>query len=305
MSNELPDGFSSLVDLADDMIDGLHDHEARLKIKQWTEASLTPLLLEARARKRAYGDAQAAEDTVTGQRKVANSNAKAFIATAKRLLTGALGAAASRPWEEAGWPTGTTEAPETIDGRRKLLEKLAPWLGSHPEHDVANQNFTGARATEIFNALDGALSELKSKVAARVSAASADDASEKALRNGMSGLAEELGRLIPSDSADWYYFGLVPPAKAEPPAQPEDLAVHQAGPSTVVAGCDRSPRGLRYVFLLQVSGRDAAPAAQEPRRDPQITLEGLPTTSTVRVSVYVTNAAGKSPTTGPVQMKLS
>lgn len=304
MSNELPDSFSTLLDLADDMIDGLHDHEARLKIKQWTEASLTVLLADTRAKRKAYDDAQKAEDEVTGQRKTANSNAKGFIATAKRMLAGELGSAPNRQWEEVGWPPGTTEAPETIEGRRKLLEKLAPWLVARPEKDVPSQNFTGVRASEIFNALDGALGGLKKKVAARVTAAGDDDTAEKALRNGMSGLAEELARLILADSADWYYFGLVPPAKAEPPAPPEDLAIHQAGPTTVIAGCDRSPRGQKYIFLLQVLGRDAAPIPQEPKRDPQITLEELPAGSTVKVSVFTTNAAGKSPTAGSVELKL-
>ena len=80
-----------------------------------------------------------------------------------------------------------------------------------------------------------------------------------------------------ADSADGYYFGLVPPAKGEPLARSENLEARQPGPATVIAG------------------RDATPVAEGPKRVPQITLEALPAGAIVNISVFVTNAALQSP----------
>jgi len=41
-ANPLPDGLDALFTLADDMIDGLHTHEAAIGIKQNTEAAMQP-----------------------------------------------------------------------------------------------------------------------------------------------------------------------------------------------------------------------------------------------------------------------
>jgi hypothetical protein len=303
-SNKLPQSRSALLDLADDMIDGLHDHGTRLKVLQWTETKLTPLLAATRISKTAHDAASAAEDAVTSQRKTANSNAKAFIATAKRMLEDELGHSPNRAWEDAGWPSGTTEAPNTIEDRKKLLDKLTPWLATHPDREVPQKNFTHSAAVAILTALSAAIQGLNPAVGNRVAATAADLAAENALRNGMSGLARELGSLLNADSPDWYYFGLVPPAKAEAPAPPEHLTARQAGPSTVVVGCDRGPRATRYLFTLQVTGRDSAAIEQDPRHDPTITLENLPAGAEVKLTVKTQNGAGDSAVVGPVVVKL-
>ena len=84
-TNELPSGFSSLVDLADDMIDRIHGNGDRAGVKQWTEAALTARRDEAKAAKKMHKDAGISEDDVTGARNIANSNAKGFIAAARRM----------------------------------------------------------------------------------------------------------------------------------------------------------------------------------------------------------------------------
>ena len=118
---------------------------------------------------------------------------------------------------------------------------------------------------------------------------------ETALRTGMSGLARELDSLLSDDSAEWYYFGLVPPAKAEPPAPPEHLALEKAGPGAIIVGCDRSPRGQKYRFALKVTGRDADWLEQPMVSEPQLVLKHLPATGTLAVRVSAHNAAGDSP----------
>lgn len=275
-SNQLPSSYFALRDLADDMKDGLNDNGTRIGVLQWTEAKLTALLNATRAAKVAHSVSSELEDTVTSQRKAANSNAKAFIATAKRMLEDELGHTPTRAWEDAGWPSGTTEAPTTIEDRKKLLDKLIPWLTAHPDREVPQKNFTIVAGATVLSALSSSLQKLPAAIGARVAATAADITAEKDLRNGMSGLTAELDSLLETDSPDWYYFGLVPPAKAEAPSPPEHLAARQAGPTTLVSGCDRGPRATRYIFSLQVTGRDAKPIAQAPRHDPSITLEDLP-----------------------------
>ena len=303
-SNKLPSSRPALIDLAEDMIDGLQDHGTRIGVLQWTESKLSTLLGNARTKRTQHETASAAEDLVTGQRKIANSNAKAFIATAKRMLGDELGSAPNRAWEDAGWPSGTIEAPVTIEDRKKLLDKLVPWLTNHPEKEIPQKSFTAAKGTAVLGALTTALQEISSKIGDRVTAAAADLTAEKDLRNGLSGLLSELDSLMESDSPDWYYFGLVPPAKAEAPSPPEHLTARQAGPATIVAGCDRSPRGNRYIFTLQVTGRDSKPIPQDPRHDPSITLEDLPAGAEVTLTVHARNAAGDSQVSSPVVIKL-
>ena len=76
------------------------------------------------------------------------------------------------------------------------------------------------------------------------------------------------------------------------------------GPTTLVVGCDRGPRATRYIFAVQVTGRDATPVEQEPRRDPTITLEDLPVGAEVKLTVHTQNAAGDSPVSAPLVVKL-
>jgi hypothetical protein len=302
-SNELPDSFTPLIDLAADMIDGATEHP-EVEIKQWTAAQLTLLRDAAIAKKAAHKTAVKAEEAVTGARKTANSNAKGFIATAQRMLVDDLGTKPNTEWEDAGWPSGTIAAPGTIEGRKKLFDKLVPWLNANPGKEVPNKQFTYAAGSAILTALGSALNDLPKKVGDRVKALGADVTAEKALRKGMSGLSGELGSLLDDDAPEWYYFGLVPPANPEPPAPAENLAAHAAGPTTIVAGCDRSPRGQKYIFLRQIVGTDAAPVALPAMHDPAITIENLPAGATVKISVQATNGAGKSAVTGPVAVTL-
>lgn len=78
----------------------------------------------------------------------------------------------------------------------------------------------------------------------------------------------------------------------------------KAHPTTLVVGCDRGPRATRYIFTLQVTGRDAAPIEQDPRRDPTITLEDLPPGAEVKLTVHTQNGAGDSAVVGPVVVTL-
>ena len=65
---------------------------------------------------------------------------------------------------------------------------------------------------------------------------------------------------------------------------------------SILASCDRSPRGQNYVFGVQVVGRDVAPVDQDPIAEPQIILENLFTGATVKITVTALNATGKSAT---------
>jgi hypothetical protein len=186
-SNELPDGWTDLIDLCNDMIDGANGHP-EVALKQWTGAALTGLRDTAKAKKREHQDAVKAEADVTTARKLANSNAKGFIAAAQRMLLDTFGSQPKKAWEAAGWPSGIIAAPNTIDGREKLLDKLVPWLTANPAKEVAVKQFTAAQAGLILGALTGPMGDLPGKVRDRVKAAAADVTAEKALRNGMSGL---------------------------------------------------------------------------------------------------------------------
>jgi hypothetical protein len=112
----------------------------------------------------------------------------------------------------------------------------------------------------------------------------------------MSGLVEELARLIAADDDRWYAFGLLPPGGVECPGiAPEDVTLRKIAPGVFIAAWSDTPRRHKFRPFVKVEGRDADFIAPEPTSETDLTLEDLPTTGALKFYVQATNPAGDSP----------
>lgn len=123
-SNRLPDPLNRLFTLAEDMADGLHAHEVAVGVKQNSEASVRADLGAAQAAENEFQTKREAKTVATTAQTVADSNAKAFIASAKGVLENYLGKRWSPAWATAGFRNNSTAIPTTAGERQTCLEAL-------------------------------------------------------------------------------------------------------------------------------------------------------------------------------------
>ncbi len=298
-SNALPDSQGKLWSLAADMSDGLKKHGDTIGIVQNTQVKLDADLKLAKDNQRAFGNAGDNESDATTTRNTASSNAKAAIALTKRML-GDVPAAM-----RTIWPPGTTEIPDTVPLRIALLEKAADYLKDNKEQEVAAKNFTEEQLRSAFGALQSARSALNQAVSERISARTERDTAEKALRSRMSGLIEELARLLPHDDDRWYAFGLVPPDGIERPGiAPDNVHLRLIPPTTATADWSSTPRAHRYRAFYMVTGRDANFITLDPTTETTALIENLPAAGTLKFYLQATNPAGDSPKSDVVEVIL-
>jgi hypothetical protein len=302
----MPANRGALLILAADMIDGLHNHEVAIGVKQNTETKLAALLATCTSRQDDFALADAAEEAATTAQKLANSNVKGFIATAQKMLSDTFGSKANQQWQDAGWPAGTTAMPSSIEERINLLTKLSPFLGANAALEVAAKNFTKLQCDAVLGVLTTARQTLNNTaVPNRVATKTARDLADDKLRSAMSGLVGELGDLLADDAPEWYYFGLVPPAGAEIPAAPDGVTGHQVGPGSVAFGWPASPRAENYRPFKKVDGADANYVQLDLTSETQLLLENLPAHATIHFQLSAHNAAGDSAKSTAVSITLS
>ncbi|PIZ49927.1 MAG: hypothetical protein COY42_02800 [Armatimonadetes bacterium CG_4_10_14_0_8_um_filter_66_14] len=119
-TNPIPDPLDALFTLAEDAADGLSAHETQVAVKQNTAAVMREALTAAQAAQTAYQAARAAKQALTAVQQVADSNAKAFLATARNVLANYLGGTWSQAWEPTGFPNQSTAVPSTVAERQAL-----------------------------------------------------------------------------------------------------------------------------------------------------------------------------------------
>jgi hypothetical protein len=301
-TNRLPDQLDRLFALAEDMADGLHAHEAPVGIKQNTEAAVRADLAAATAAEAEFqAKRRAKTDAVTAQ-TVADSNGKAFIGAAKRVLENYLGSRWSNAWATAGFVNGSTAIPGTIAERQSCLDALKAYFTSNAGHENAPLNVTAARAGALFTALSDARSAVHEAENAAGAAKAARDTAVLALRTRMSGLIGELDQLLDEDDPRWYAFGLNRPADPDRPDIPDSLVLTAGPAGTVLVDWADARRAERYRVFRQIVGADADFVHAVTVTESDATLSGLPSGSTVKVRVTAANAAGESAPSAEAQI---
>jgi hypothetical protein len=290
--------LDALFALGEDMADGLQAHEARVAVKQNTEAAIREARSAAVAAQAVYQAARSAKAGLTAAQQVADSNAKAFLSAARNVLANYLGSSWSPAWEATGFPNQSTGVPRIVAERQTLLESLQAYFTNHPEHENAPLSVTAAQAAALFAALSAARSAVNQGLVDLGQKKATRDAQETALRRRMRGLTEELNQLLDADDPRWYAFGLNPPAAPETPETPDGPVLTPGEPGVIHADWADTPRAQRYHVYKQVVEADAEFVLAATVTDSDATLTDLPSGATVRVRVTAVNEAGESQASG-------
>lgn len=298
-SNRLPEKLDLLFALAEDMADGLNQHETPIGVKQNMEAVIRAALTAARNAETTYGECKVLKKTANATVTSADAAGKVFITNARKRLSKFLGEVASTEWESAGWPPGTTAIPRTQDERFALLASLKAYLTAHPAHESADMDVTAALADAAHTAISTARAALGQKITESGQAKAARDTAEKNLRLRMTGLVGELETLLSPDDARWHAFGLNRPADEETPEAPT-FTTAVAGPNhSLLVDWDDSLRATRWRVWIKIIGVDPDFRAVLTVTESDATIPNLPPAATVEVRVTSVNDAGES-AAGPV-----
>ena len=301
-SNQLPDANEDLFTLGEDMADGCHAHEAAIGLKQNKEADVRADLSAAIAGQNDYKITIAAKGDLSTAVTVADSNAKSFISTTRRVLVTYLGDSWSQAWEATGFPDQSTAVPGTQGKRQALLQSLKIYFTTNPTQENAPLNVTAAQADALFTALSDARSAAANgnNIAGQKKSVR-DDAIAK-LRRRLSGLIAELGQLLADTDPRWLAFGLNLPGASNLPDPVDGLMLTAGGAGVVLCHWSNPPRATRYRVFKQIVGVDANFIAAATVSDSDYTFTGLPTGKTVNIRIVSANDAGEAQPSNTVQI---
>lgn len=293
--NPLPSSLDRLFTLAADMIDGVSTIGTATGVVQNTAAILTTTLTAARDAEAAFQAARLGKIDATTAQTTADSNAKAFIATAKRILIPHLGAAWSTAWAQVGFVSGSMETPTSLDERFNLLGTLRGYLAAQPAHENAPLGITAAAAQALHTASATARAAVNTALQNLATTRLARETAVDTLRTRMRGLISELAILLPDDDARWYTFGLSAPGDPETPGTPAapTLTPGIAGSGLLFLDWPDSRRTERYRVWQKKPGEPAfTPVATITESDASLT--NLPTGILLEYQITAVNTAGES-----------
>ena len=303
-SNRLPDPLDDLFTLGEDMADGCHNHQTAIGLKQNLEADVRADLDAAVTAQENYQDALSAKTGFSTAVTVADSNGKAFIGSARRVLVANLGESWNQSWAATGFPDLSTAVPGTKSKRQALLQSLKNYFLLNPDMEVSTTKITvtAALAGTLFTALsttrvaaaDGNADTAKKRLLR--------DAAEQTLRDRMMGLINELGQLLDDTDPLWLAFGLNEPGATNLPDSVDGLVL-VAGPSgTVLIHWSNPSRATRSRVYKQIEGVDPIPENIVTVTECDATLTGEPSGKTLKVYVVAANDAGQATPSETVQI---
>lgn len=301
-SNEIPVAQDQLFTLAEDMADGLNNHESTVGIQQNTQAALRADLAAARLAQQEYDVSRSAKATLSTAAIVADSNGKAYLAAARKILALRHGDGWSDAWLPTGFPNNSTAVPDLAAERQALLFALADYFTANPTHENAPLNVTAARATTLANALSAARSSVNDAVTDCGLTKAERDRKNTALRKRMRGLVNELAQLLEDDDPLWNAFGLNMPGAPNTPDVPDAPTLSAGAGGSVLADWPDARRADYYRVFQQVVGVDADFVFVDNPADSDLTLTGLPHGATVKICVSAVNAAGESQRSEPTEI---
>jgi hypothetical protein len=295
-SNALPDPLDDVFTLAEDMADGCHNHQTAIGLKQNLEADVRADLTAAVTAQGNYQSALSAKTDFSTAVIVADSNGKAFISSARRVLANNLGENWKNAWTATGFPDLSTAVPATQAKRQALLLALKNYFAANPAYEVSTPKLvvTSAQAGALFTALS------TDRVAASDGNTDAGnkknlrDTAAQNLRDRLSGLIAELGQKLDDTDPLWLAFGLNEPGAVNLPDSADGLALTAGTPGTVLAHWSNASRATRYRVFKQIDGVDAVPVNIATVTDSDATLTAQPGGKTLKVYIIAANDAGQA-----------
>ena len=295
-SNRLPKPLDDVFTLGEDMADGCHSHEAAIGLKQNLEADVRGDLAAAICAQKKYKTALSAKTDFSTAVIVADSNGKAFISSARRVLANNLGEGWSQAWVATGFPNNSTAVPGTQSERQALLNSLKDYFTDNPAYEVNTPKLTvtAARSGALFTALSNARSAAGEGNVTAGQLKKVRDAAEQALRDRLIGLIGELGQKLDDTDPLWLAFGLNEPGATNLPDSADGLVLTAGPAGTVLAHWSSASRATRYRVFKQVDGVDDIPVNILTTGESDATLTGLPSGKTVKIYIIAANDAGQA-----------
>lgn len=303
-SNPTPDRYDELVSAGEDLCDGLTQHAVAIGIKQNTftdtRADLDALIAAHNAQKAAEGAQPAAFNAL----RLADSNAKGFIATAVKVLSVTLGNQWSDAWEATGLPDNRVGVPTTQDGRYAALNSLKAYLTANPgkEIDTDTVKVTAAIANTLWLAVKAGRTGTGNVLKNTKDAVLDKQEKQAAFRERYRGTIDELEQKLDDEDPRFYDFGLNRPADPATPGVPLTVLATPIGGGKVLVQIDGARRANSFNYYKQITPADPEPVQVLNTENTQQTLEGLTPGATVQITVTGVNKAGEGPASAPVSV---
>lgn len=294
--------------MSEDFADGAHGHP-EIGLLHNTEARFRAAISALRTAEHLFQTARAERKTLTLAQTLADSNGRAFLGKARKVIALRFGDRWSTAWLSTGFPNQSTAIPDSTPGRQELLAKLREFFTDHPtfeftDPDRTENSITAARADACFQALSTARAAVAEKDTDIAKKKAQRDDADAALTARLSSGVRELGELIPSDDPRWHAFGLNLPSDPDQPDAVEGLAVTATGPASAYATWHHSRRAEHYRVLLMIVGVDADYREVDMRDECDAALPALPARAKVRVKIVATNDAGDAPASEIVEIQM-
>ena len=309
-SNAIPSNYEPLIQLLTDAVDGASTHGVAVGLKQNDEAALRSVLHDLVGSpagpnnqppahpglKAQYNTAKANKAAMTAALRSVQSNGRAMAMACIGTLKPRLGNKWNAAWQEAGFASSSLQVPVNPVF---VLQNLHSFYLAHPDYEVAqltpNISCTAAACAGAVQTIADA------QVASNRSNFDTGEARNrleqgiKAARMRLSGLREELARLIADDDHRWYAFGFDRPSHVGSPETPENLTATPGATGSGMVFVDWDDARRADAYRLRATGADGKTLAEVLPQDSEATLTGLPVGVTVKLTVTARNAAGESP----------
>ena len=318
-SNAIPSTYEPLIQLLTDAVDGASTHGAAAGLKQNDETALRAVLHDLVGTptgpdnpsqalpglKAQYNTAKANKAAMTAALRSAQSNGRALAMACIGTLKPRLGNQWNAAWQEAGFASNSLQVPANPVF---VLQNLHSFYLAHTDYEV--KELTPDISCTAFACAKAVKTIADAQVASNRSNFETGEARNrleqgvKAARMRLSGLREELARLIADDDHRWYAFGFDRPSHVGSPETPENVVVTPgaAGSGLLFVDWDDARRADSY--RLRALDADGKVLAEVMPQDSEAKLTGLPTGSTVALTVTARNAAGESPASEAVEVEV-
>ena len=300
-ANPLPRTIDLLTALAEDAADGAAAHEGTIGLLQNTEARIRADLSALQTAEQSFQTARQTGLNLTTVQRVADSNAKAFIGTAKNVLEPVLGGQWTTAWAPTGFVTSLA-IPSQIAERQSLLASLRDYFTANATHENAPLNITAAQATTLHTALSDARSGANAGLVDRNQKRAGRDAARRALEKRLAGLIGELDQLLEASDPIWLAFGLNMPDATVTPEAPSSVVLAQGGAGSVFADWDDVANADHYRVFKQEVGVDANFVVAGSPTDSDFLIAGVGDGSTLRVKVSAVSGSLEGPASAVVEI---
>lgn len=273
---------------------------AVIGLKQNTAVKIKGLLDDLVEKDRLYDEADGALKDCSDALTNAVSNGHGLLKRTRDRLKAFLGDRPSAAWKAAGWSDRSIAVPSSEALIVPNLDEAAAYLGNHAECEDASPqlNVTAVNLAAKSTAIKNARAAYGQQDSDTKAAFTARDAAARAMRSCLSGLLEELNRLLDPFSPEYASFGFKCPGAPDAPDAVENTRVVACGGGAARVTADRTPRADTWQFWAKIEGVDAEFQLLDPgtpMREPDKTIPGFTVGATVTFKMRASNETGEGP----------